>query len=123
MWRGRFILSLLTPSRRRNVKRIPAAIGWIAALLCFFLFAPSVSRGQESVKLGLLMINADAGIFLAKERGYFKETGIPVELIFFSSSGGPQMAVLTNGELNAASGRIGLDVHNAVAVIIGLKAD
>src|SRR5207247_9964362 len=87
MWRGRFILSLLTPSRRRNVKRIPAAIGWIAAPLCFFLFAPSVSRGQEGVKLGLLMINADAGIFLAKERGYFQEQGISVELIFFSFFG------------------------------------
>ena len=121
MWRERVILPLLTPSRRRNVKRIPAAIGWIAAPLCFFLFAPSVSRGQESVKLGLLMINADAGIFLAKERGYFQEQGISVELIFFSSSGGPQMAALTTGELDAGSGSIGPGIYNAVAGGVGLK--
>src|SRR5439155_1154115 len=115
---GGSVLRLLSKRRPRS---IVAAIGWIAALLCFFLFAPSVSRGQESVKLGLLMINADVGIFLAKERGYFQEQGISVELIFFSSSGGPQMAALTTGELDAGSGSIGPGIYNAVAGGVGLK--
>jgi len=103
------------------VKRIAAIIGWTAAQLCFFLLAPSVSLGQERVKLGFLMINSNAGIFLAKERGYFQEQGISVELIFFSSSGGPQMAALTTGELDAGSGSIGPGIYNAVAGGVGLK--
>src|SRR5207244_6404390 len=115
MWRGRAVQSLLTPSRRRNVKRIAAIIGWTAAQLCFFLLAPSVSLGQERVKLGFLMINSDAGIFLAKERGYFQEQGISVELIFFSSSGGQQMAALTTGALSAAIGSIGTGSSNWIS--------
>jgi NitT/TauT family transport system substrate-binding protein len=67
------------------------------------------------------MINADAGIFLAKERGYFRAQGISAELIFFSSSGGPQMAALITGELDAGSGSISPGIYNAVAGGIGLK--
>lgn len=94
-----------------------------AGFLCLFLLTPILSRGQEEkVKVGLLMINADAGIFLAKERGYFQEQGISVELIYFSSSGGPQMAALTTGELDAGSGSISPGIYNAVAGGVGLKA-
>src|SRR5712692_6629753 len=86
------------------------------------LFAASLSWTQEEkVKLGLLMINADAGIFLALERGYFKEQGVSVEPIYFSSSAGPQMAALTTGELDAGSGSIGPGIYNAVAGGVGLK--
>lgn len=89
--------------------------------LCFFILAPIIAGGQEKVKVGVLMINADAGIFVAKERGYFQDQGISVELIFFSSSGGPQMAALTTGELDAGSGSISPGIYNAVAAGIGLK--
>jgi NitT/TauT family transport system substrate-binding protein len=67
------------------------------------------------------MINADAGVFLAIERGYFKEQGIVVEPIYFSSSGGPQMAALSTGELDAGSGSISPGIYNAVAGGVGLK--
>src|SRR5882724_8163923 len=71
-----------------------------ACFLCFLVLTPALLQGQEEkVKIGLLMINADAGIFIGKERGYFRDQGISAELIFFSSSGGPQMAALTTGEL------------------------
>ena len=89
--------------------------------VCLFLLTPISVAGQEKVKIALLMINADAGIFVAKERGYFQDQGISVELIFFSSSGGPQMAALTTGELDAGSGSISPGIYNAVAAGIGLK--
>jgi len=93
-----------------------------SCFLCLFLVTPTLSQGQEEkVKIGLLMINADAGIFIAKERGYFRDQGISAELIFFSSSGGPQMAALTTGELDAGSGSISPGIYNAVAGGIGLK--
>ncbi len=94
----------------------------MAGWACLFLFSPSLSWGEdEKTKLGLLMINADAGIFLAQERGYFKEQGIAVETIYFSSSGGPEMAALTTGELDVGSGSISPGIYNAVAGGVGLK--
>ena len=89
--------------------------------LCVALLTPISAAGQEKVKVALLMINADAGVFVANERGYFQEQGISVEPIFFSSSGGPQMAALTTGELDAGSGSISPGIYNAVAAGIGLK--
>ena len=89
--------------------------------VCLFLLTPIDVAGQEKVKVALLMINADAGIFVAKERGYFQDLGISVETIFFSSSGGPQMAALTTGELDAGSGSISPGIYNAVSAGIGLK--
>jgi NitT/TauT family transport system substrate-binding protein len=67
------------------------------------------------------MINADAGIFVAQERGYFQEQGLSPELIYFSSSSGPQMAALATGELDAGSGSIAPGIYNAVAGGVGLK--
>ena len=91
-------------------------------LLFAFLFNPALSSAQEEkIKLGLLMINADAGIFLALDRGFFKEQGISVEPIYFSSSAGPQTAALTTGELDAGSGSISPGIYNAVAGGVGLK--
>lgn len=95
-------------------------VGLLASLT--LLIIPELSWGQEEkVKVGLLMINADAGIFLATERGFFKEQGITVESIYFSSSGGPQMAALTTGELDAGSGSISPGIYNAVAGGVALK--
>jgi len=77
-------------------------------LALVFLLAPRVDRagGAEKVQVGLLMINADAGVFLAQELGYFREQGIEAELIYFQSSSGPQMIALSTGELRAGSGSI-----------------
>ena len=77
----------------------------VVLLAVSLISQPFSSAQEEKVKLGLLMINADAGIFLAIERGYFREQGVSVEPIYFSSSAGPQMAALTTGELDAGSGR------------------
>jgi NitT/TauT family transport system substrate-binding protein len=90
--------------------------------LYFLVFGFGLTSAQEEkIKLGLLMINADAGIFLALERGYFRDQGVSVELIYFSSSAGPQMAALTTGELDAGSGSISPGIYNAVAGGVGLK--
>lgn len=97
-------------------------LGLIAGIISLCSLGASTSSAQdEKVKIGLLMINADAGVFLAIERSYFKEQGIVVEPIYFSSSGGPQMAALSTGELDAGSGSISPGIYNAVAGGVGLK--
>src|SRR5262249_14410142 len=60
-------------------------------------------------------INADAGVFLALEKGYFREQGLAVELNYFASSGGVQMAALTTGEVDGGRGSISPGIYNAVA--------
>jgi NitT/TauT family transport system substrate-binding protein len=105
--------------RRRLIRAVFAAMAQIVSL-CVLSASPS-SAQEEKVSIGLLMINADAGVFLAIERGYFKEQGILVEPIYFSSSGGPQMAALSTGELDAGSGSISPGIYNAIAGGVGLK--
>jgi len=61
------------------------------------------------------MINADAGVFVALEKGFFRDQGLNVEVTYFSSSGGPQMAALTTGELDAGSGSISPGIYNSAA--------
>src|SRR5688572_20200881 len=102
--------------------RMRTVLGLIAGIISLCSLGASTASAQdEKVKIGLLMINADAGVFLAIERGYFKEQGIVVEPIYFSSSGGPQMAALSTGELDAGSGSISPGIYNAVAGGVGLK--
>src|SRR5262249_49087147 len=70
---------------------------------------------------GLLMINADAGVFLALEKGYFREQGLAVELNYFASSGGVQMAALTTGELDVGSGSISPGIYNGGARRVNMR--
>ena len=85
-------------------------------MLTLCLLTSSVAQAQgEKVKVGLLMINADAGVFVALEKGFFRDQGLSVEVTYFSSSGGPQMAALTTGELDAGSGSISPGIYNSAA--------
>jgi NitT/TauT family transport system substrate-binding protein len=94
----------------------------VTVLLGFLLFNSSFARAQvEKVKVGLLMINADAGVFVAQEKNYFREQGLAVEITYFSSSGGPQMAALTTGELDVGSGSISPGIYNSVAAGINMR--
>jgi len=95
------------------------ALGASLWLLC--LGTGGALAQEEKVKIALLMINADAGVFIALERGLFKEQGLVVEPIYFSSSGGPQMLALTNGDLDAGSGSVSPGIYNAVGGGVGLK--
>jgi NitT/TauT family transport system substrate-binding protein len=103
--------------RQESVSRFFAG-----GLLCIFLLSPVLASAQEEkVKVGLLMINADAGVLLALEKGYFRDQGLVVELNYFGSSGGLQMAALTSGELDAGSGSISPGIYNAVAGGVNMR--
>jgi NitT/TauT family transport system substrate-binding protein len=94
----------------------------VTILAGLFLFTSSLAWAQvEKVKVGLLMINADAGIFVAQEKGYFRDQGLAVDITYFSSSGGPQMAALTTGELDVGSGSISPAIYNSVAAGINMR--
>ena len=88
--------------------------------LCM-LATPVVQAQGEKVKVGLLMINADAGVFVALEKGFFRDQGLSVEITYFSSSGGPQMAALTTGDLDAGSGSISPGIYNSAAGGVNMR--
>ena len=69
---------------------------------------------SAKVTVGTVRLISDAGIFIALEKGYFKEEGIEVELPKFRTAG-DMMAPLGTGELNIATGGISAGLFNAIA--------
>src|SRR5262249_11554491 len=64
---------------------------------------------------------SDAGIFIGRDRGYYREVGFDVDVIPFQS--GPNtIAPLASGELEAAGGTISIAMLNAIDRGIGIKA-
>lgn len=76
-------------------------------------FAGSATA-QDVVKVGHLGITADAPVYIAIEKGYFRERKIEVKLEPFVSAV-PAMAPLSTGEIQVVGGGIGPTLFNAYA--------
>jgi NitT/TauT family transport system substrate-binding protein len=73
------------------------------------------------VRFGSPQSISDAGVFVARERGYFRDQGIEVEVIPFQS--GPNtIAPLAAGELDVAGGTVSTALFNAIERGVGIKA-
>lgn len=66
------------------------------------------------VRMGYLGVSSDAGIFIALDKGYFREQGLELSLERFGI-GADQMALLGAGRLDIASGAPSPTLFNAVA--------
>lgn len=85
----------------------------LTALL--FLLAGGPGPGlAETVKVGVVHHVSDAGIFIALEKGYFKEQAIEIDMPRFRSAG-DMMAPLGTGELHVAGGGINPGLYNGIA--------
>ncbi len=73
-----------------------------------------------TIKMGHIGTLSDSGIFLALERGYFKEQNLDVQLQKFTT-GGDQIPLLANGQLQIGSGSVNPGLFNAVAQGLPLK--
>src|SRR5690349_6878700 len=67
----------------------------------------------RTVRFGSTIGLSDAGVFLARERGYFREQGIEVDLLPFQS-GPDTMVPMASGDLEVGSGNFGIVWLNAV---------
>jgi NitT/TauT family transport system substrate-binding protein len=65
------------------------------------------------VKVGYSPVLSSAGIFIAMERGYFKEFGLEVQGTPFRSSSAPMNALLAKGELDVGGGNVTSGLWNA----------
>src|SRR5262249_38486677 len=63
--------------------------------------------------MGYLGVSTDAGIFIALDKGYFKEQGLDLALERFGV-GADQMALLGSGRLDIASGAPSPTLFNAI---------
>ena len=72
------------------------------------------------VKVGVLGTTGDAPIYIALERGYFKEQGLDVEFVRFGSAL-DMVAPLASKQLDVGSGGIGAALFNAVSQGIPIK--
>lgn len=76
--------------------------------------AEACGAGDETtpVKVGLLFINADAGMFIAEEKGYFDEAGLDVKFERFVS-GSEVVSLLATDELQVGSGSVNAGLYNS----------
>ena len=63
---------------------------------------------------------SDAGLFIAAERGYFKELGIQVEFVWFPSSA-EMLPMVASGHIQVAGGITSTSFFNAIDRNIGLR--
>ncbi len=72
------------------------------------------------VRAGTLGLLTEAGLYIAYERGYFREEGLDVELVRFAR-GAEQTPALATGELHFGVGAPDASLFNAAARGVGLK--
>jgi NitT/TauT family transport system substrate-binding protein len=84
--------------------------------------ADAVAAAQlTAVRFGSPQSISDAGVFIARERGYFRDQGLDVDVIPFQS--GPNtIAPLAAGDLDVAGGTVSTALFNAIERGVGIKA-
>jgi NitT/TauT family transport system substrate-binding protein len=95
----------------------------VALAAGFSAAAPGESahaQGSARVRMGVLGVLPEAGIFIAIEQGYFREQGIELETTLFDS-GARMVPALGTGQLEAGDGSHSAGLFNAVARGIPLK--
>ena len=87
----------------------------VADVLNFTALGPSAAWTQEDVvRLGDLLAISNAGVYIAIEKGYFKEQGIRNEVSTFASAA-KVLPALTTGEMNVSVGSPSAGLFNAIA--------
>ncbi len=97
--------------------RLRGMVVLAAALVVTAMAGPGpAAYGAEPVvvRVGVLGVISDAGLYVAMERGYFQDEGIRVGLQVFGS-GAKMVPALVAGELDAAGGTAAAGLYNAIA--------
>jgi NitT/TauT family transport system substrate-binding protein len=87
----------------------------LALILALGILLPSIAGAQsETVKLGDLATISNAPVYIAVEKGFFREQGIITEISNFASAA-KQVPALVAGELEVSVGSASAGLFNAVA--------
>lgn len=86
----------------------------IVLITCVFIAALSSQAQNKKIKVGASPVLTTAGVFLAQEKGYFKEEGLDVEISILKSSGGQMTLLLSKGDLDVGAGNLTAGLYNAI---------
>jgi NitT/TauT family transport system substrate-binding protein len=77
---------------------------------------PAVARAADipTIRVGILTSTTDAPLWIADQKGYFKEEGLNVQFLTFTS-GETMIAPLSTGQLDVGGGSAAASLYNAVA--------
>ena len=95
-------------------RKIAGKLGWGLALTLNVLLPSMVRAQSDTVKLGDLAAISNAAVYIAIEKGFFKEQGINTEITNFDSAA-KQVPALVVGELEVSVGSASAGLFNAVA--------
>lgn len=89
-------------------------VGLVIFTVLLVVFPTRVRSQSETVKLGDLSAISNAAIYIAVEKGFFKEQGINSEISSFASAA-KMVPALVAGELEVSVGSASAGLFNAVA--------
>ena len=83
-------------------------------------YSPTPLNPPVKVSIGVVSSSSDGGIFIANERGYFKEEGIDLDVQRFQTLV-DMVAPLTGGQLQIAAGGLAASLYNAADRGVALR--
>ncbi len=92
----------------------------VAIVLCLGVLPGTAPAQEDVVKLGDLLAISNAGVYIAIEKGYFKEQGIRNDINTFASAA-KALPALTAGELDVSVGTPSAGLFNAIAQGAGFR--
>jgi len=93
------------------MRRIPALV--LAACALAVLAGVAPARADSNVKIGALKLSSSAPLFIAVDKGFFKEFGIEPELVFFQAAA-PIATALATGQLDVGATGVTAALYNIV---------
>lgn len=99
-----------------QMKKLKGTALFISFTLLFFLSACSNKKDKSNyvIKVGVAPTTSSSAIFIAQEKGYFKEFGLNVEINSFKSSGASMTILISKGELDVGGGNLTSGLWNAI---------
>lgn len=88
--------------------------GWIALLGLVALLLAAPAEAQTKVSVGALRLTSSGPIFIALDKGYFREQGLDVELKLFTAAAQPPLAVVS-GDVDFAITGLTASFYNLAA--------
>ena len=92
----------------------------LGAFMAFLAMAGSPVAAADRVKVGVMNSSGDIGVFIARERGYFKEVDIELETTPFVSAA-QMVAPLGIGDLDVGGGVVSAGLYNAADRKINIR--
>jgi NitT/TauT family transport system substrate-binding protein len=98
---------------------IPVGVA-VLVVAALAMLPPSTAAETDKVRVGAYASISDAGLYIAKDKGFFAEQGISAEIVQVNT-GSEMTSQLANGDLDASGGSPGAGLYNAVRQGIDLK--